>query len=106
MFGNHYFGKQYFGQVYFGPMVPTGGKPYFEKKEKLKTLEEKQEEFTKEIETTVEHIQPIEIPEVTINRELTEANLTSRINKLTEGFEPQQDDLPLLLAIVEATEDF
>jgi len=100
MFPKSYFPSVYFPGAYFPPPVKVGGEPYFKKEnkpEKLKTLEQKQDELTQENLITA-------IAEVTENREKAEAELNELIQeKIKEDFKVDKDIELLMMAIIEAT---
>ncbi|MCP3683926.1 MAG: hypothetical protein GY861_14680 [bacterium] len=101
MFPHDYFGATYFPPDYFGPEVFSGGVPYTDRKKSITVTTEIEEpkELIKDI-VTIDSPGFEYAPEVTINRELTEAQLSEKI----EGkFKVDTDIMNMIIAIEVAT---
>jgi hypothetical protein len=100
MFGAGFFGKGYFGPGHFGPGVEVGGHPA---KEKLKTLEEKQNELIIDNIPARLLIDIEKVPEVTTNRDLAEQNISEIVKEEIKDNINVDDDIMEMIALYEAT---
>jgi hypothetical protein len=99
MFPHNYFPANYFPGNYFPDVIEVGGHPV---KEKLKTLEEKQNELIIDNIPARLLIDIETVPEVTTNRDLAEQNISEIVKEEIKDNINVDDDIMEMIALYEA----